>query len=332
MNVGTRSCIALGAFLAVSAVPLYAQTQTQQAAPAPKQAPTTGLNAKISGTDAAIRGAGQDPTVVKRGAEEYVADCGNCHGATGKGTDVAPDLVRSPVVEDDEKGNMIGPIVKNGTANHNMPPIPISDQEITDIASWLRVQVYGAAMRGTYSYLDIVVGDAKKGEAYFNGAGKCSTCHSITGDLAGIGSQYDPPTLQSRWVSGGGGGRGGRAAAAAGRGRGGRGAATGAAALADAGSDDASTYMDNSPPQITKSTTTITVTLADGTKIDGVPIEISDFDVVFKDMNGGYHSYAREGDFPKVETHNPLAPHGALLKQMTDDDMHNVTAYLVTVK
>lgn len=325
MNAGKCSFIVLGAFLAVAAVPSYAQAQTQQAAPAPKQAPTVGLNAKISGTDAAIRASGQDPTVVKRGAEEYVADCGNCHGATGKGTDVAPDLVRSLVVEDDEKGDLIGPIVKNGTANHNMPPIPIGDQEISDIASWLRVQVYGAAMRGTYSFLDIVVGDPQKGEAYFNGAGKCNTCHSVTGDLAGIGSQYDPPTLQSRWVSGGGGRGGG-----AGRGRGGRGAATGAAAAADGA--DASTYMDTSPPQITKSTTTITVTLADGTKIDGVPIQINDFNVVFKDMNGGYHSYAREGDFPKIETHNPLAPHGALLKQMTDDDMHNVTAYLVTLK
>ena len=47
---------------------------------------------------------------------------------------------------------------------------------------------------------------------------------------------------------------------------------------------------------------------------------------------GAYHSYTRNGDFPKVEMHNPLQAHGEILKTLTDDDMHNVTAYLVTLK
>jgi cytochrome c oxidase cbb3-type subunit 3 len=321
MRIWKQGVLPLATLLAVSAIPLFSQAPSSTT-----KTPTVGANAKIQGSDAAIRGSGQDPAQVKHGDEVYLANCGNCHGATGKGTDVAPDLVRSPMVEDDVKGSIIGPVIKSGRPDKGMPALALSDQEISDVAAWLRVQVYGAAMRGTYSYLDILVGDPKKGEAYFNGAGKCSSCHSVTGDLAGIGSEYDPPTLQSRWVSGGAGGRGG---AAAGRGRAGRGAA--APGLEPAAGDQ-STYADTSPPPITKSTTTITVTLADGQKIDGVPIAISDFNLTFKDMNGGYHSIARNGDFPKVETHNPLAPHGPLLKTMSDDDMHNVTAYLVTVK
>lgn len=314
--------IPLGALFAITAIPLFSQMQAPATSQTQTPKPTVGLNAKISGTDAAIRSAGEDPAVVKHGDEVYLANCGTCHGATGKGTDVAPDLVRSPLVDDDNKGDLIGPLIKSGRPDKGMPALNLTPEEITDVAAWLRVQVYGAAMRGTYSYLDIVVGDPTKGEAFFNGAGKCNTCHSVTGDLAGIGGKYDPPTLQSRWVSGGGGGRGG-----AGRGRGGRGTAP----LALEGGDQ-NTYLDLSPPEITKSTSTITVTLANGQKIDGVPIAISDFNVTFKDMNGGYHSIEREGDFPKVETHNPLAPHGALLKSISDDDMHNVTAYLVTLK
>ena len=41
----------------------------------------------------------------------------------------------------------------------------------------------------------LLVGDAKAGQAYFNGAGKCNTCHSPTGDLKGVGSKYTPLPL-----------------------------------------------------------------------------------------------------------------------------------------
>ncbi len=55
-------------------------------------------------------------------------------------------------------------------------------------------------------------------KAYFNGPGKCNTCHSVTGDLAAIGAKYDPRTLQGALLSGrsaGQGGRGGGAEAGA---------------------------------------------------------------------------------------------------------------------
>src|SRR5204862_3657987 len=57
--------------------------------------------------------------------------------------------------------------------------------------------------------LNIVVGDATAGRAYFQA--KCSACHSPTGDLQGIASRIsDPTALQNAWVSGNaGGGRGG---------------------------------------------------------------------------------------------------------------------------
>lgn len=310
-----------------AAIALRAQTQTPPQAPpaassetttpsqAPNPAPTVGTDATISATPAAVRQSGEDPVAVGRGAQAYSSSgCGSCHGATAKGTNVGPDLVRSPLVEDDTKGELIGPVLSQPHPTGGQK-LNLTDQQISDIAAWLRVQVYGAAMRDTYSYLNIVVGDARKGEAFFNGAGKCNTCHSVTGDLAGIGSKYAPPQLQGLWISGGANARFGR-----GRGRGGLLTANGGM------------LADTSPPEVGPSTVTITVTLADGQKFTAVPVSVDDFHVAFRDMSGTYHSFERNNGYPKVEVHNPLQPHWELLKHLSDDEMHNLTAYLVTLK
>src|SRR5207253_2007538 len=69
--------------------------------------------------------------------------------------------------------------------------------------------------RGAPSTLDILVGNAKEGEAYFNGAGHCTQCHSVSGDLAAIGAKSDAKTIQNLIVSGGGGRSFGRRSAGA---------------------------------------------------------------------------------------------------------------------
>ncbi len=268
--------------------------------------PTVGANATVAATPQAIQASHEDPEMVKRGGALYAANCASCHGNTAKGTDLAPDLIRSVLVEDDDKGDKIGPLLKSGHTKG--VKADWLDPQIRDVASWLRVQIYGAAFRQTYTYVNALVGDPKKGEAYFKK--NCASCHSATGDLAGIGGRYDVPGLQFRWLTGGGtrSMRGGTIS------RGG------------------SMLMDTSAPRVTKSTITVTVTLANGEKLEGVPVSITDFNVSFRDMKGQFHSIAREGGFPKVVTHNPLQPHEDLLKKMQDDDMHDVTAYLVTLK
>jgi mono/diheme cytochrome c family protein len=268
--------------------------------------PAVGANATVAATPQAVQASHEDPVVVKRGGTLYEASCASCHGNTAKGTDLAPDLIRSVLVEDDDKGDKIGPLLKNGHTKGAKSDW--TDQQIRDIAAWLCVQVYGAAFRQTYTYANALVGDPKKGEVYFQK--NCASCHSATGDLAGIGGRYDVPGLQFRWLTGGGTRsiRGGTIS------RGG------------------SMLMDTSAPRVTKSTVTITVTLANGQKMEGVPVSITDFNVSFRDMTGQVHSIAREGAFPKVVTHNPLQPHEDLLKRVKNDDMHDVTAYLVTLK
>jgi cytochrome c oxidase cbb3-type subunit 3 len=243
------------------------------------------------GITAAIAGSKEDPAAFERGAKAYTQYCAGCHGATGRGSVGAPDLIRSILVLDDEKGILIAPILRDGRPDAGMPKLGLTEAQIADLVAWLHVQTYSAGHRTTYAYQDVLTGDAKKGEAYFNAT--CKGCHSATGDLKGIGSRYDAFSLQAKWLQP----------------RGGRGGASSA-----------------------KSATTVTITLPSGEKVSGVLDRVDDFSVSLHDSSGEYRSFTREGAVPKVEIHDPMKPHLDLLAKYTDPDIHNVTAYLVTLK
>ncbi|HUA82495.1 MAG TPA: cytochrome c [Bryobacteraceae bacterium] len=174
-----------------------------------------------------------------------------------------------------------------------MPKFSLTAAQISDIATFLHQRIKDAALRGTYTIQNIVDGDAAAGEAYFNGAGKCNACHSPAGDLKGIGAKYDPVTLQGKFLMP----------------RGGRGAV-------------------DSP----RSKVMVTVTLASGKRFTGELKHIDDFEVAMVDSEGDYHAFSRDGDVPKVEVHDPLQAHYDMLVKYSDRDMHNLTAYLVTLK
>lgn len=75
----------------------------------------------------------------------------------------------------------------------------------------------------------------------------------------------------------------------------------------------------------------VTVTLPSGQTFSGTLEYLDDFDVALRDASGEYHAFSREGRI-KVEVHDPLAAHAELLARYTDADMHNILAYLVTLK
>ena len=165
--------------------------------------------------------------------------------------------------------------------------------QIADIAAFLRYRQQAAINRRDYQIQDVVTGDARRGEEYFNGAGKCNTCHSPTRDLKGIASKYEPVALQSRFLY-----------------------------PAPSRFDTAS----KPPPPVQA-----TVTLPSGQAVTGTLQYLDDFNVSLRDPSGEYHSWTRD-DGLKVEIRDPLAAHQELLKKYTDADMHNLLAYLVTLK
>src|SRR5580704_13761538 len=258
------------------------------------QEPTVrpGAGGADKGIPAAIAGSKEDPAAFERGQKAYTQYCAGCHGATGRGSVGAPDLIRSILVLDDEKGILISPVLRNGRPDEGMPKPNLTEAQIADIVAWLHVQTYSAGHRTTYAFQDVLTGDAKKGEVYFNAT--CKGCHSATGDLKGIGGRYDAFALQAKWLQP----------------RGGRGGGTASA----------------------KSEITVTVTPSSGPAVSGVLDRVDDFSVSLTDSRGEYHSFTRDGATPKVEIHDPLKPHVDLLGKYTDADIHNMTAYLVTLK
>jgi cytochrome c oxidase cbb3-type subunit III len=240
----------------------------------------------------------EDPAAVERGTKVFVANCAFCHGSSATGGEGGPDLVRSILVLHDEKGDKIGPVILEGRPQKGMPKFPMSQAQIVDIAAFLRTQAQKKANRMAYEIQNIVTGDAKAGEAYFNGSGQCKSCHSPTGDLAGIAMKFDPVALQSRFLY-----------------------------------PKTFTYPGmpqmGPPPPPTK----VTVTLANGTSFSGTLKHSDSFSVSLYDASGEYHSWILERNPGiKVETKDPLAAHIALLPKYTDADMHNILAYLVTLK
>jgi len=238
------------------------------------------------------------PEQVARGQQIFRGNCSFCHGSDARGGETGPNLVRDEVVLRDQKGELITPIVQNGIPARGMPKFALSAADISDIAVWLHSQPLSD--RGSPSNLDILVGNAADGEAYFNGAGRCTQCHSPTGDLAGIGSRYEPKTIQNLIVSGGG-GRGRRRSARA-------------------------------APPVKAPPTTVTVTLPSGRRVQGELDHLSAFVVALRDSDGTYHSFARHDSIPKVVVANPLQGHIDRLPQWRDADIHDLTAYLVTLK
>jgi mono/diheme cytochrome c family protein len=77
---------------------------------------------------------------------------------------------------------------------------------------------------------------------------------------------------------------------------------------------------------------TIAVTNSDGTTVTGDLVRMDEFSLTLALPDGTPRTIKRQGDKPKVVVTDPLSAHKALLPKYRDPDMHNLTAYLVTLK
>ena len=119
-------------------------------------------------------------------------NCAFCHGREGFGGESGPNLIDSDLVTSDVRGNKIGPVVRNGRPENGMPAFKLSLQEITALSAFPSC----AEKKGRLASRrparrvggDLQTGNVEAGKQYFNGAGTCSSCHSPTGDLAGVAS------------------------------------------------------------------------------------------------------------------------------------------------
>ena len=252
-----------------------------------------------------------DPALVARGRSTYDTECRFCHGADLRGGERGgSNLLRSPLVLNDREGESIQTALQ-GSHKDRLSAAGVSADDMKALAAYIHSVLalapgQGAPPPGPAVELKVLVGDAAAGQRFF--AAKCASCHSVTGDLKGIGAQdLGPAQLQNLWIAGG---RG------AGGGRGGRGAGPGA----------------QPPPMTTRRETTVVVTMPTGQKYEGRLERIDDFIVTLTQADGTPRSFRRNGDVPKVDVRDPLEAHRNLLPVYTDKDIHDVTAYLAGVK
>jgi cytochrome c oxidase cbb3-type subunit III len=278
-------------------IALFAGIATVVAQTPPPQPPAGGAGGR-GGRGGGTRGPRfkmYSAEAINRGLPLYNSTCGYCHGDRGKGGKAGPDLIASLVTLHDEDGVQIAAFVREA-AHSKIVKIDSTDAQIGDIAAYLHSRVVYASGRGEVHLSEVLVGDAKAGQQYFNGAGGCNKCHSPTGDLKGVGDKYDAATLQERMVM-----------PRSGRGGFGRGAAN-------------------------PNTPYATVTLVSGESFKGAPLRVTDFDVTLRFADGSTRTWARDHGIPKVEMTDPLQAHVDLMTRLSDTDMHNLTAYLATLK
>jgi cytochrome c oxidase cbb3-type subunit III len=286
----------LGVVLMLTAVPFATAVRARQAPAGRGQQPApAGPRPNVGAADRHR----VDPAAADRGRKTYAAECVTCHGPSARGTERGANLVRSQIVLRDRYGNAIGPLLKKGhPMQTGASSTTLTDAQITDLSHfiWQRIN---DTLRGSDKFEpgDVLVGDVKAGEAFFNGEGRCATCHSPTGDLAGYGKRYQPVDIQQRFVF---------PNTAGGRGRG--------------------RAAGPSRQQVTA-----TVTLPDGSSVTGPLVSIDDFHVALRDSTGTYRSWPRTSGM-KIVKNDPLAAHVELLDRLTDKQMHDVVAYLESLK
>ncbi|MGI4755673.1 MAG: c-type cytochrome [Janthinobacterium lividum] len=236
-----------------------------------------------------------DADAAARGKTVYIAQCITCHGTRARGGNRGADLVRSVTVLHDRYGSTLGPFLAEG--HPKSKPVDLSREQVSDLSHFLHQQVGDTLRTGPYNnVLNVLVGDVKAGKLYFEAAGGCTKCHSISGDLAHIASRYDPPALQQRVVF------------------------PQNRAITKQGTA--------SRPQ---HALTVTVTTPSGTSVTGEPLYIDDFDISLRDASGRYFSFKRVQGL-RVEKHDPYAEHEMLLDSYTDKNIHDVVAYLETLQ
>lgn len=300
-----------GILVVALATSLYLYAQQPKAAPPAQtnaQAPSTRAARGARGERSQINGNGLEtrngfpvrppapPALIARGKAIFESNCSFCHGSDARGGETGPNLVIAKPVLEDRHGEILTPIVHSGFPPRMPSFSSLSDADITAIAAFLHSLPLGNG--GGRTQYDIVVGNAQAGQAYFQT--HCTTCHSVTGNepgsLAGIGSKYQAKEIQDMIVSGRAGGRG--------FGRGGP----------------------ASPPM------TATVTLASGQTVEGKLDYLSPFSVTLTEADGTQRTFSRANSNLKVAVHDPMQWHIDMLPKWNDTEIHNLTAYLVTLK
>lgn len=228
----------------------------------------------------------ESQATIDAGQGLFQQNCAFCHGRHAEGGETGPDLTASTLVAQDARGDKIGSVIRNGRPEKGMPAFNLSQQDIAALVAFIHHQRDEAeahpGARRRVDVSDLQTGNAEAGKEYFNGAGGCASCHSPTGDLAGVAKRYQGLKLEERML-----------------------------------------YPE-------KARAKVTVTPGSGEKITGTLSYRDEFTVGLTDADGWYHSWPSDTITYSVD--EPAEAHVRILSKYTDADVHNLMAYLQTLR
>jgi len=300
-------------FALAAAIPLAALATAVAAQQAPPLGVENGRAPAAAQAAAAPPAPPPAPDAVARGDLLY-QNCIACHGLQGRGGMAgAADLTNSSIAQATDNGQALKAFLAVGKPERGMPPFPVNDAQAADLSAKLR-SLRPTPTRGgagaapaaaipnpnNWKGIEALIGTPSAGKVYFNGpVGRCSTCHAVepgktssAPNLWGVMDKYKDVRALQNNMV-----LPGRAA-----------------------------FTPIPPRQID-----VTVTYKDGRKITGGYLSISDFEVIIQ-VNGERKTIERKGGEPKVVMNDKLQHHLNLLKVYNDSDIHNLTAYLATLR
>jgi mono/diheme cytochrome c family protein len=245
--------------------------------------------------------------VLVRGKALYEYNCASCHDTNLRGGEKGANLQRSGIALRDQQGELI-----TFAMSKHEPPFNLAEADTQAISEYIHSVLATMGARGGPAGgnpnipLNVLVGDPKAGEAQFGTL--CSSCHSVTGNLKGFGAKYeDPRLLQNAWVNAN------VTSTSPGNGAGFQGTGPLGAGLA------------------------AVVAMPNGSKVEGTLVLQDDFIIVLKLADGTRRTITRVDGLPKVELKDPVAGHRNTVLKLAFEDtdsriMHNITAYLATIK
>ncbi len=232
---------------------------------------------------------------IRAGAPIFASRCGFCHGRDAAGGETGPDLTHSALVSEDQHGEKISALVRSGRPDKGMPPFTLSDSDMSAIVAFLH-DARGMAKSENGGRRSVAIADLQSGDA---AAGQ----RYFTG-AGGCATCHQISgsfaTVGSRYQ--------------------------GLPLLQRMLYPGSIRTPGSSPP----APPTATVTTSSGQTVTGRLTFRDEFTIGLIDANGWHHSWPI--DRVKVSIDDPLQAHVDQLPKYTDEDMHNVLAYLQTLR
>ena len=230
---------------------------------------------------------------VQKGQSLFATQCAFCHGRDATGGETGPDLTSSELVEKDVDGREIGLVMRSGRIDKGMPPFNLADADLAAVVAFIHAQK---------AKIDSHAGRRRTVQAEDLQTGNAAEGKRYFNGAGGCTKCHSPS---------------GDLAGVARRFR-------GLALL------EHMLYPGGRRADSASSPATVTVTLPSGQTVAGKLAYRDEFVIGLVDSSGWYRSWFKSA--VKFKVNDPLEAHGEQLGKYTEESMHNVLAYLQTLR